>query len=138
MRVIKAVIFNLLGIILGILVGDIVFLIARTILIDWLGKLGWLTNILSWPVPYYLYALTGIAASHAASSVSVAKFFCLLGNTRFYFGTIIVGLYGIISYIRYLVVNFNESGFSFKILLVYLIMISFFVFATVSSLVDNE
>ena len=138
MRLLKAIGFNFLGAVVGIVAGNIAYKIASLILIDLLGKLGWLTPILSWPVPYYYYALTGIAAAQAAASITTASFFSTLANTKIRFCNIIVGLYGIITYISYLVYNLSENGFSFKMLFVFLIMISFFIFTTGSSLLNED
>ena len=138
MRIVKAIGFNLLGVILGIIGGNLAYKIASFILINLLGNLGWLKEILSWPVPYYYYALTGIAGAHAFASIGIANFFGTLANTKIKYSCIIVGLDGFLGYLLRLIGVFSEEGFSFKILIVFLVMMSFFVFMTFSSLINED
>ena len=138
MRVVKGIGFNLLGIVLGIIGGNLAYKIAVFIFADLLGSLGFLTKILSWPVPYDYYALTGIAGVHAYVSIGIAMFFGTLANTKIRYSCIVVGLNGLLSYLLMLISNFSEEGFSFKILLVFLVMMSFFVFMTFTSLINED
>ena len=116
MRIFKIVLFNLIGLIAGILVGNITLIVTRWLFIDLLGSIKLITAVLSWPVDYSTYAITGIITADAAASLYVCSVLCRIGKGRLNYACILVGLYEIVIFMITVIKTISQYGFSFDVL----------------------
>lgn len=111
--------FNVLGVILGILVGLAGYNIAFY-LFEWLGQFNFITSLLSWPVEYSEYALTAIFLIDIFLSAYVCKYFCEKSRAKSNYGIAVLFFINLIRYIIGFANNVSYYGFSFSLFVVYL------------------
>ncbi len=116
--VIKIIGMNLIGLILAAVVYQIAVSIFGWLFIDVLGKVRFITKILSWPVDYYYYALTGILCAAMAASFPTCNFFCNLAKSKLNYGTIIFGISNALYHLISMILTFINNGFNLSFLFV--------------------
>lgn len=137
MKIVKPVFFNIVGVVLGIASSIIVYNIAAWIFLSFLPKIPLIPNLLSWPVSYEWYALTGIITADIFAGVAACAFFCNLSTVKYNYGVIFVSLINLVRYVIDFINVINLNGFSFSMLLPYgVALISIFV--AFSSGIEND
>ena len=133
----KVFVFNFLGIILGLLGGALSYNLAA-MLFEWLGKFGFITKLLSWPVDYVEYALTGIFLIDIASSVAICVWLCEISHAKYNYGIIVVSIVNLVRYIYGFALNISSFGFSFDLLFVYIFAFGAIIIAFVSAITNEK
>lgn len=138
MKVGKVILWNLLGIVLGLLGGGLAQLVSQWLMLSVLPEIPLITSLLSWPVDYSVYALVAIVSVDILAAAGIASFFGEFGNTHINFAVVVVSLVNAVRYISNLVTNISESGFSFGLLVVYVVAFGAIVFAFMAGVSEKE
>lgn len=131
LRLIKNIGLHTLAIILGMLVDAIIYTIAGYLLIDLIGSIPLIANLISYPVDYSWYALVTVFSASAFSGIYVCYKICSISKTKYNYGLAIYGIIYIIDFISRMVESFSEYGFSFSGLIMFLIIISIYLFGSI-------
>lgn len=138
MKIFKTIIFNILGLIVGIIANIIVILITKWIFIDILGNVKWLVSLLSWPVDYDTYAFSGIIISSVCISLHLCAKVCRFGEGKFNVACIILGIYEAAVYIITLINTFSKDGFKFSLLWMVIVALITIVIESISYATNSE
>lgn len=137
MKIFKTLIFNLLGVILGLLGGALFYNLAY-LLFDWLGQFTFITKLLSWPIDYTEYALTGIFLIDILSCTAICKLLCEFSHAKYNYGIIAVSVINFIRYIYGFILNISSFGFSFSLLIVYVFAFGAIIIAFTSTIINEK
>ena len=113
-NILKIIIFKLLGFLVGAVLGYLARLFSVFIFIDLLGQVKFLTAILSYPVDYATYALTGVIFADAAASLYPCAFISKFGNSKTNYSCFVLGGIRILSYIITTIISISADGFDFS------------------------
>ncbi|MBQ8204177.1 MAG: hypothetical protein IJZ75_07880 [Clostridia bacterium] len=138
MKIFKMIVFNILGLIVGVITNIIVLFITKWIFIDILGSVKWLVSLLSWPVDYDTYAFSGIIISTVCASMHLCAKVCRFGQGKFNAACIILGIYEAAVYIITLINTFSEDGFKFSLLWMVIIAVITIVTESISYATNSE
>ncbi len=133
----KAVLWNLLGVILALIGGELVEVVARWLFLSVLPEIPLITSLLSWPVDYSVYALTSVVTVNILASVGIAAFFGKLGETHINFAVVIISLINAIRYISGFITGISNFGLSLELLIVYVVAFGTIIFSFISSVSDE-
>ena len=137
MKIVKPAFFNIIGVLLGIASSIIVYNIAAWIFLSFIPKIPFIPYLLSWPVSYEWYALTGIITADIFAGVAACAFFCNLSTTKYNYGVILVSLINLVRYVTDFINAINLNGFSFSMLLPYGVAL-LSIFVAFSSGIEND
>jgi hypothetical protein len=125
----KRILFNILGFVAGAFALSLSSVIASWLLVDIIGSLGFIRNILSWPVDYGTYAFTGILFAEVAAGLSVCSAITQLGKPKYNISCIALSLYYLIIRVLSVIALWKEYGFSFDVLCMLGTVLFFYIFA---------
>lgn len=128
MRGLKNGLLNIAGIILGYLGGLGGTLIAEWLFYTLIPQIPIIPTILSWPVDYGWYALVGVYSVDIFLGMSICVGLCGLSDWKMNYGAIFLSIVNFIRYIFLMIGAFNENGFKFSILLIFLLAFAGIVF----------
>lgn len=131
--ILKAILFNILGFYAGYYIGGLAVIFAKYLFVDLLGKISFLTSILSWPVEYETYALTGIIFIDAGVSLGICSFISRLGKTKINYSCFVLSAFRVISYISSLITTIASKGFNFSFIWTIVICLIGFIFLTLET-----
>lgn len=138
MRTTKSILFNILGIVLGAVGGTISYFIAYWVLFKFIPLIPLIPAIISWPVDYEWYALTGVLGVDAFAGIGICTFFCNMVETKYNYGVIVLSVINILRYLNGFIQNTNDSGLTFALLFVYGFAFLVLCIAFGSGLKNNE
>lgn len=130
----KKIWFNVLAVFAGLAGGTIGFWIGKFLLVNVLGKIPFIPKLLSWPVEYEWYAMIGIISLSLWGGLWPCGKLCNLAKTKYNYGLVVWGVFNVIYYIVVMVTNFSLEGFSFSMLILYLITIAGYIIFTLSGI----
>ncbi len=133
----KIFLFNVIGIILGIVGGLLAYNIIAFVFAI-LAKIPIIPQLMSWPVDFEWYCLTGILCADIFAGISICKYFCDKADAKLNYGIIVLTIINVIRYINGLIQNIDTFGFSFSIIFVYIFAFGSIFVAFVSSVSNNE
>lgn len=132
----KAILFNILGVILGAVGGTLIYFFAEWIFFDLIPCIPFIPMLISWPVDYEWYALTGALCVDIFTGIGICAYFCNLVETKINYGVLILTVINVLRYLSGFIMNIIANGFAFSLLFVYgLAFIGIFVAA---SAIENE
>ena len=134
----KSILFNTLGVVLGAAGGTISYFIAYWILFDLIPLIPLIPSLLSWPVDYEWYALTGVLTVDIFVGIGICAFFCNVTETKYNYGVIILSVINVLRYLNGFIQNIVNNGFSFSLLFAYGFAFACIFFAFYSGLNNNE
>lgn len=126
--------FNVLAVAAGLVCGQIGFWIGKFLFMDVLGKIPIIPKIISWPVDYEWYAITGTIALSLWGGLWACGKLCNLAQTKYNYGLIVWGAINVIYYLIAMVNYFALYGFAFSMLVLYLITIAGYIIFTLSGI----
>ncbi len=132
----KTTLYNILGVVLGVIGGLIAYYLA-TLIFALLGEIRFIAALLSWPVDFEWYALTGILFADIFVGIGICKYFCDKTEATLNYGVIVLIIINVIRYISGFVKNIVSIGFSFPLLLVYIMALGAIIVMGTSA-VPNE
>lgn len=135
--IIRKIFFNILGFCSGYYVGGVAVIIAKWLLFDLLGQMKILTTILSWPVDYGTYALTGVIYVDAFVSLFVCSFVTKFAKTEYKYSCFVLGITRILQYLINLIKTTIENGFSLSVIWVVIVSLGFFIMITFDAASDD-
>ena len=124
--------FNVFAALAGLIGSALGSWIGQLLFINVLGMIPLLPKLLSWPVEYGWYALTGIATFSLFAGFFPCSALCNLAKTKFNYGLVIWGGINVVLYIKEMIIAFLINEFSFTILSFFLAIIVAFVGFTLS------
>lgn len=119
MKIAKPILFNTLGVILGAVGGTIAYFISYWILFELIPLIPFIPKLISWPVDYEWYALTGVLGIDVFAGVGICAFFCNFTETKYNYGVIILSIINILRYLNGFIQNIINNGFTFSLLFAY-------------------
>ena len=110
----KIIFFNFIGLFAGYFLGHYAQMLAKYIFVDLLGEIRLITSILSWPVEYETYALTGMIFADAAATLLPCALISKFGGAKINYSCILLGILRVATYIYGLIITLSENGFDFS------------------------
>ena len=107
--------FNILGFFVGYCAGALAFQVAKWLFFDVLGQIKFLRSILSYPVDYSVYAVTGVIFIDALASLYVCGAVSKIGKANRNYSCYVLAAIRILSYIISLISSIKINGFNFEI-----------------------
>ena len=138
MKAAKPIFFNTIGVILGAIGGTLAYFVVAWILFDIIPLIPFIPAILSWPVDYEWYALTGALGTDIFAGIAICTFFCNFSETKYNYGVIILSIINVVRYINGFIQNVVNNGFSFSLLFVYILALIAIFVAFGTGLNNNE
>ena len=102
---------NILGCICGLVVGWLAYMFIGVIF-GFLFSIEWVAKLLSWPSTPILYMSTGMGAFGALQAHTVSDKICLDNSKGYKWGTIVVGVVILGSFVYCTIVNWIRDGVS--------------------------
>lgn len=129
--------FNFLGLIAGAVVSNIALLVAEWLMINVLGSLGFLRNLLCWPVDYYTYALSTVVIAEAVAGIGVCKLISQFGRARYNYSCFLLATFRAVLWIITLVQSILDVGFEWEVIWMFVVVIGTF-FVCAITFAQNE
>lgn len=133
----KKIVFNALGFIAGYVAVAIAYSVARWLFIDVLGSIGIIRNLLSWPVDYTTYAISGILLVENFAGMFTCSAITKIGKSQYNYSCILLGVVRIIVWIATVIETWAEFGFSFDLLCMAFTAVVFYIIS-ISCFYKNE
>lgn len=137
-NVMKAILFNVLGFYIGYYLGYFARYITTVVLVDWLGQIRFLTALLSYPVEYETYALTGIIFADAAASLYPCAFISRFGHTKRNYSCFVLGAVRIFHYVVITIESVYNNGFDLSAIWTIAVSLIGFAVITIGSANNEE
>ena len=138
MNIVKKIVSNMGGLVLGFVGGALVCELAKWVFLSLLPQVPFIPALLSWPVDYEWYAFIGVLAADVFAGVGICKFFCDLTETKLNYGVLVLSLINAVRYIIGLIGNIANQGFSLSLLFVYIVAFGGILFAYLSCVANQK
>ena len=137
MKNLKSIGLNVLGVVLGSIGGTLIYFFAEWLLFDLIPCIPFIPKLISWPVDYEWYALTGVLCADIGVGIGICSYFCNLVKTRINYGVVALAIINALRYLNGFIAHIMNNGFTFSLLFVYGIAFICILVASIS-LIENE